>query len=71
MRLKVGYLRIQRQYAGFTIRGLADAAGISKSHLAAIEAGRNNASPKTVKKLADALNVSTMELFETDAESIG
>ena len=57
------HLRLKRLQAGLTIEDLADAAQISPSFLAYLEANKKKASLTTVVKLAKALNVSISELF--------
>lgn len=51
-----GFLRGLRRAAGETQAGLAARAGIAQSFLSEIEAGRRNASPGTMRKIAAALS---------------
>jgi len=50
-------LRALRERSGLTIVDLARSAGISQPHLSNLEAGRRNASPDVVRRLAQALRV--------------
>lgn len=53
-------LRRKRGYSQEALRGLA---GIGRSHLAMIEAGRKNASVETLCRIAEALDLSMSGLF--------
>jgi transcriptional regulator with XRE-family HTH domain len=57
MRLNPAALKVIRERSGFTVTGLAEAAGAKQSHLSNIEAGRRNASPELIVALAGALKV--------------
>jgi len=50
-------VRAWREYRGWTLQALADAAGISKAYLSQIEAGKRTGTATTLKKLATALDV--------------
>lgn len=50
-------LQALRERSGYSIRALAEVSGVSKSTIAALEAGDRPASPATVKRLAEALAV--------------
>jgi transcriptional regulator with XRE-family HTH domain len=56
-------LRVIRERSGFSVTGLADAAGIKQSHLSNIEAGRRRASPQVAASLARALKVDLVALL--------
>lgn len=57
-------LKRLRQFAGKSIRALAEEAEISHSHLAYIESGARKPSEGMVKKLADALGVPMEDLLD-------
>ncbi len=57
-------LRAARQRRGWTQRELAAFAGIGSGTIAAVEAGRRNAYPKTVRRLAHALGTEIANLVE-------
>lgn len=59
-----GQLRLRRLQAGLTIEDLADAAGISVSFLAYLEAGKKKPSLATIAKIAAALKIPVSELFD-------
>jgi DNA-binding Xre family transcriptional regulator len=48
---------VLRNHRGFTLRGLAEAAGIAPSYLSEIENGRKPGSFDAMGRIADALNV--------------
>lgn len=52
-----------RQLAGYTLRGLAKEADVSRSYLSDIELGKRVPSPKIAKKLAAALGVPVTSFF--------
>lgn len=56
-------LRVYRQYRGFTQVALSQASGVNRVQIADIEAGRKSGSIETIKKLANALNVSVDDLI--------
>lgn len=56
-----------RVRSGFSIRGLASEAGVSFSHLAAIERGESAPTPGMAKKLAGALGIELSELLKVAA----
>lgn len=56
-------LRLKRLQAGLTIEDLADAAGISVSFLAYLEANKKKPRLETVAKIAAALKIRVSELF--------
>lgn len=51
-------LRVWREHRGLTCSALAEKAGVVQSYISEIETGKKDGSLKTMKKLADALNVS-------------
>jgi transcriptional regulator with XRE-family HTH domain len=57
------YLRRKRRELGLSQEDLADDAGISANYLAKLETEKREPGLKVLAKLADALNVSTDELF--------
>ncbi len=50
-------IKVYREYRGLTQKQLADKIGIQRGYLAEIERGRKSGSVKTLKALAEALNV--------------
>lgn len=57
-------LKALRERTGFTIRGLAEASGVSKSTISSAELGAHNPSPAAIKALAEALEVPTTALLQ-------
>lgn len=57
-------LKVWREYRGLTQEGLGQAAGVGKSYISQIEAGRKTGSAKLLKALAGALNVDIDDLLE-------
>lgn len=55
-------LKKERMRRGFTVRGLAEKAGMNVSTVNAVENGRRGAQGSTLRKLAEALAVETTEL---------
>jgi len=60
--LKPGALRRAREERGLTLILLADHSGVSYSHLAAIEKGRDGISPPALARVALALGVTVADL---------
>jgi len=59
------YLREWRKHFGMTVRGLVDASGVELSGIVRIENGtRKNPGIFTVKKLADTLGISLLDLLK-------
>lgn len=56
-------LRVWRDVRGMTQMALADASGVNRVQIANIESGIKAGSVATVKKLADALNITVDELI--------
>ena len=56
-------IKAWREYRGYVQQKLAEMAGISVPFLSQIELGRRNASTRTMKKLAKALDVSVDDLL--------
>jgi transcriptional regulator with XRE-family HTH domain len=52
-----------RILAGYSQAELARRSGVSQGHISELERGDKKASPKTVKKLAEGLNVPMAALF--------
>lgn len=61
-------LRTIRERSGVTQTALATAAGIKRSHLSNIEAGRRNASPDIAIAMAKALKVDLPAILADPAE---
>lgn len=57
------YIREKRTSKGLTLRGLAELAGLSFSHLSKIERGEHQPSDETIEVLAKSLDISKSELF--------
>jgi transcriptional regulator with XRE-family HTH domain len=57
-------LKRHRVLAGLTQEELAERAGVHRVSVVEIERGKRPARPRTLKKLADALGVSTRDLAE-------
>ncbi|MBO6553296.1 MAG: helix-turn-helix transcriptional regulator [Roseitalea sp.] len=55
-------LSVYRQWRGFNQSSLSRASGVNRVQIADIEAGRSKGSVATLKKLAEALNVSIDDL---------
>lgn len=55
-------LRQERYRAGLSLRDLAEKSGVKHGTISELETGRRGAQPRTLRKLADALEVSTKEL---------
>ena len=55
-------LRRERQRAGLTLRELAEISGVKYTTISELENGRRGAQGRTVRKLAEALGVSTRDL---------
>ena len=62
---KAGTLAYMRLEAGLSQSQLAAKVGTSQSHIARIEAGKNDPSTEMIGKLAEALKVSAIAVFET------
>lgn len=59
-------IREARRRAGLTQTELARAIGDHRSHIAKIEAGIHQARPKTLQRIAGALNVRLLDMFPAD-----
>ncbi|HEY8577649.1 MAG TPA: helix-turn-helix transcriptional regulator [Devosia sp.] len=55
-------LRVYREFRGLTQAALAAASGVTRVQIAEIEAGRKSGSVETVRKLAQALDVTLDDL---------
>lgn len=62
-------IREHRRARGWTIDDLADVVGTSKSHISNIETGKRDASVSMLQAIAQALGVSSVDLFATRGES--
>lgn len=60
-------LRTLREQAGLSQEALADLAAIHRTYVSSVERGQRNISLANIQALADALGVSTQQLFP-DAE---
>lgn len=56
-------LRALRERSGYTVSAFATASGIDRSHLSNIEAGRRQASPDAIRKMAETLKVPVTALI--------
>jgi transcriptional regulator with XRE-family HTH domain len=56
-------LKALREDRAFSVRDLAEVAGVSTDTITAYEMGRRKAWPRNVRKLADALGVEPRELM--------
>ena len=50
-------IKVYREYRGLTQKQLADKVGVQRAYLAEIETGRKSGSVKTLKAIAEALDV--------------
>jgi transcriptional regulator with XRE-family HTH domain len=57
-------IRHHRQLAGFTQTGFAQHLGISLGHLSKVERDKKYASPPLLKRIADAVGVTTRDLVK-------
>ena len=64
MEVNVERLRELRREQVLSLRELEDKSGVSYNTIWRIEAGRQGAHPRTVRKLADALGVEPRELIQ-------
>lgn len=55
-------IRVWRDHRGFSVKGLAEKAGIAPAYLSQLETGKRDGTLATVKKLADALGVTVDDL---------
>lgn len=62
----VNSVRFYREKAGLTRAALADAAGVSESHIVKLERGDNAASAKLMERIAEAVNVEVSELYKAE-----
>lgn len=67
MRINHEALRALRERSGYTISGFASEAGIDRSHLSNIEAGRRQASPDAIRRMAETLKVPVTALIADPA----
>jgi transcriptional regulator with XRE-family HTH domain len=65
------HLRALRIRAGLSQEELADRAGIHVTYLSGVERGLRNPSIRNVRRLAQAMEVPTKELFSFDEISLG
>ena len=56
-------IKVYREYRGFTQKQLAGKGGIQRAYLAEIETGRKSGSVKTLKAIAEALDVDLMSIL--------
>jgi transcriptional regulator with XRE-family HTH domain len=57
-------LRRLRRARAFTQEELSRISGVSRDTISALEAGKREAQPRTIRRLADALKVETQELMK-------
>jgi transcriptional regulator with XRE-family HTH domain len=57
-------LRRLRRARAFTQEELSRISGVSRDTISALEAGKREAQPRTIRRLADALDVETQELMK-------
>ncbi|WP_040907937.1 helix-turn-helix domain-containing protein [Youngiibacter fragilis] len=57
-------IRMARKQKGITQKVLGEMIGVSNTYLSDIEIGRTNPSIKTLKKIADGLEISYIELLK-------
>lgn len=68
LKLDIFKLRLEQARACFTVEELAVKAEISRISLSRILSGENKATPKTIGKLARALNVDVTEIIVNEEE---
>lgn len=68
MQINPAALRAIRERSGMSVTRLAEAAGVDRSHLSLIEAGRRKASEETTVALARALKVELPAILTDPAE---
>ena len=59
-------IKKERKNSNMTQEKLAETIGVTHSYIAKIEGGYQGASNKTLRKLADALQIDIVELYNTD-----
>ena len=64
MEVNVDTLKQMRLERGYSQRQLAELAGVSNTTVANIEKRKSGAHPNTLRKLADVLGVSPLDLIE-------
>jgi len=57
-------IRVWREHRGFSVKSLAEKAGIAPAYLSQIETGKRDGTVATIKKLADALGVTVDDLVD-------
>lgn len=62
MKINHHALRVIRERSGMSLTALAKAVGVSQPHMTNVESGKRDASPTTVRKIADALNMSMLAI---------
>jgi transcriptional regulator with XRE-family HTH domain len=62
-------LKELREYRAFSVRDLAEEAGVSTDTITALEKGRRKAWPRNVRKLAVALGVEPHDLMKGSANA--
>ncbi len=55
-------IRVWREHRGLTVKRLAERAGIAPAYLSQIETGKRDGTLSTIKKIADALDVSVDDI---------
>lgn len=69
MQMNPATLAALRVLAGLSQAELARRSGVSQGHISELERGDKNASPKTIKKLAEALAVPMPALMTVPTEA--
>jgi len=64
-------LKENRQKCGYTQEKLAEAAGISANYLSMVEISKKFPTPEMLDRLAKALNIETIQLFDASATPEG
>lgn len=57
------FIRLQRELADLSLRGLSDLANVSNAYLSQVERGLYRPSAQVLKGIADALHLSAEELY--------
>lgn len=70
MHLNRHALKVIRERSGLSITALAEAATMSQPHLTNLEAGKRQASPEAITKLADALKVPVVALIDSEPVAV-
>lgn len=66
---QISWLTLGRLYRGYSQRELAERAGFEQTQISRLESGNRRPRPKTVKRLADALDLPGDRLFPSKGSS--